>query len=110
MHVYALNEPIDCPDIMMSAAYFLKHLEDRYIYPVSKEEVIKEMEEVEELFTSVGWEGDGELKIMWMPPFLQGGTEDNFGDFVYFIKQENNGSTFVCSHYPLPIPQERLFR
>lgn len=110
MHVYVLREPIDCIEIMMPVEEFIKRLGDPdFYYPTTKEQVIKETSEAEELFLSVGWEGDGNFLIMWMPPFLIGGTGGNMGDFAYFVKQSNNGTCFVCSHDPLPIPLENLF-
>lgn len=61
--------------------------------PCSKAEVAK-------AFKLAGWEGDGEIGYIWIPPFmLDGGTS---GKCVWHVKQSNNGTSWLCSDDPFP--------
>lgn len=53
-----------------------------------------------------GWEGDGEVRLMWLPPFLGAGVEDTWGLALWFVKQSNNGTAWIAS--PVPLPFQRL--
>lgn len=53
-----------------------------------------------------GWEGDGEIRILWIPPFIGAGAEDTWGVATWFVKQSNNGTSFIAS--PVPLPFSRL--
>ena len=58
--------------------------------------------ELRSLFIRAGWEGDGVIRIMWFPPFLRIGMEDTWGSFAFFVKQFNNGISFIASMLPIP--------
>lgn len=107
MYAYGLITPIDRLELMKDAQEVLNILEtpECLSLNISKKEMIKEMEIAEEMFAAVGWEGDGEFKIMWI---FTPGTGDGFGDFAYFVKQSNNGTCFICTHEPLQIPEQEL--
>ena len=50
--------------------------------------------------TELGWEGDGRVEILWIPPFLEGPLSgDNMGFCVWHVKQSNNGTSFLLSPY-----------
>lgn len=53
-----------------------------------------------------GWEGDGTIRILWIPPFMGAGSEDTWGIAAWFVKQSNNGTSFIAS--PVPLPFSRL--
>lgn len=55
---------------------------------------------------SYGWEGDGNIQLMWLPPFIGAGIEDTHGVGVWHVKQSNNGTSFFAS--PVPLPFNRL--
>lgn len=57
---------------------------------------------IHDLLLHSGWEGDGDLRLMWFPPFLKIGVEDTWGTLAWFVKQNNNGTSFIAS--PVPIP------
>ena len=57
-------------------------------------------------FKESGWEGDGVLRVLWLPPFAGAGIEDTSGVAVWFVKQSNNGTAFLAS--PVPLPFSRL--
>ena len=50
---------------------------------------------VKELFKKNGWEGDGEIKLIWLPPFLDEADDPNFGEYIWHVKQSNNGISFL---------------
>lgn len=52
------------------------------------------------LFRANGWEGDGNIGIVWVPPFV--GSWGSRGLLVWFVKQFNNGTSFIASEQPLP--------
>jgi hypothetical protein len=57
--------------------------------------------EVEKLFKTNNWEGDGKLGIIWLPPFVGVGIEDTWGTYIWHVKQSNNGISFLASPYEL---------
>lgn len=63
------------------------------------------LEAVRQRFSEAGWEGDGEIRILWLPPFVGAGAEDTWGVAVWFVKQENNGTAFLASPVSLPFPR-----
>jgi hypothetical protein len=58
--------------------------------------------DIERLFRAHGWEGDGEVGLVWLPPFV--GDWGSGGLLVWFVKQSNNGTSFLASEEPLPFP------
>lgn len=89
-------EHIDILSYMPSADVVLQH-------STIRDEII---EEAKKKLRKNGWDGDGELKIMWIPPFIGAGAEDSYGIGVWFVKQLNNGTSFIMS--PVPLPFSRL--
>ena len=53
-------------------------------------------------FEAMGWEGDGQLGMIWLPPFVGAGVEDSWGVAVWHVKQSNNGISFLACEHPLP--------
>ena len=47
--------------------------------------------------TESGWEGDGEIQLLWLPPFCDLPAEDSYGTIAWLVKQKNNGTAFICS-------------
>jgi hypothetical protein len=56
---------------------------------------------VREQFSTAGWEGDGEIGVIWLPPFVDAGIEDTWGTYVWHVKQSNNGFSWIASKSPL---------
>lgn len=52
-------------------------------------------------FTEIGWEGDGTIGIIWLPPFVDVGIEDTHGTYIWHVKQMNNGTSFLACDVPL---------
>lgn len=63
-------------------------------------ETEEKIEKVKEAFLKKGWEGDGEIKLIWIPSFIDG-VNDDFGEFVWFVKQDNDGTSFIGSEHEL---------
>jgi hypothetical protein len=75
--------------------------------------VLKEHPDGEAVVTRVkshlsnnGWEGDGVLQLLWLPPFIGVGAEDTWGVCVWHVKQSNNGTSWFAS--PVPLEFQRL--
>ena len=67
--------------------------------------VDKYINEVKKLFKRCGWEGDGDIGIMWFPPFVGAGVEDTYGVYVWHVKQYNNGISWIATPVVLPFPR-----
>lgn len=50
---------------------------------------------VEKLFKQHGWEGDGEIKLIWLPPFLDESHDEYYGEYIWHVKQNNDGISFL---------------
>lgn len=84
-------EHIDVLDFMLSSdAVLCKY--DGY------NEMIKE---IKNRLLEKGWEGDGEIQLLWFPPFCNLPYEDTYGVVTWIVKQENNGTSFICSPFEL---------
>jgi hypothetical protein len=52
-------------------------------------------------FSKAGWQGDGIIYMMWLPPFLSEDFDDCWGEYVWFVKQNDNGFSFLLSENEL---------
>jgi len=79
---------------------FIKPPEEVFAYedPIRRNVVI---DTVKKRFLDAGWEGDGDIGILWLPPFVDAGVEDTWGTYIWHVKQSNNGISFLASSYPL---------
>ena len=50
-------------------------------------------------FSNAGWDGDDDIWLIWIPPFLLPPTEDNdhMGILVWFVKQSEDGISWILS-------------
>jgi hypothetical protein len=55
------------------------------------------IEAVRQRFLREGWEGDGEIGIIWIPPFIDISSDGNFGTYIWHVKQQNNGISWLLS-------------
>lgn len=51
---------------------------------------------VRQKLTAEGWEGDGDLGLIWLPPFALD-NPDTYGTYVWHVKQRNNGTSWIAS-------------
>jgi len=72
------------------------------------------IEKVKKIFKRNGWEGDGEITILWLPPFLDQADDENYGTLVWHVKQNNNGTSFLGFSEVIQsarlLEQNRVFR
>ena len=64
-----------------------------YSQPVKDE---LQLEILKIAFQAGGWEGDGEIREMCLPAFLNDDRSDTYGFTIFTVKQQNNGTTFIA--------------
>jgi hypothetical protein len=107
----ALGDPKAVPLMTVCSYQFLDDLsfirrpED--VFNAPKSALDKYVEAVKERFKTAGWEGDGNVGILWLPPFVGVGAEDTWGAYVWHVKQSNNGLSWLAGSSDL-IQLERL--
>src|SRR5580704_6394843 len=104
---WPLFRPEEIPHLNVYQYHHLDYLSfirkpEQVIDTRSPEEFKKLMAAVKERFLKAGWEGDGSFGIIWLPPFVDTGIEDTWGSYLWHVKQENNGTSWVGSKEPLP--------
>lgn len=53
-----------------------------------------------ELFVEMGWAGDGEIRLMWIPPFMLDGIHTQRftrGVIIWQVKQQEDGISWILS-------------
>jgi len=103
-------------------AYKACALEDFYVYgfewidnlhflqspeKVLGQQAVAYIEQAEARFREIGWAGDGEVNLLWLPPFvfpleLQVPPE---GVVVWHVKQIEDGVSYLLSPIALPFPE-----
>lgn len=106
--------PIDSPaQIRRYHVYQYHHLDELRFMPLATEvlqaapNANEILATVREVFEQAGWEGDGDLQMMWLPPFVGAGIEDTHGAFIWHVKQANNGTSWLASPVELPFDSIR---
>ena len=94
-HVYSY-EHVDLLDFMPLA--------DKVLRGFANSDAI--MQAVKNRLSQAGWKGDGSLRLLWLPPFVGAGVEDTYGVAIWFVKQDDNGTSWLAS--PVPLPFSRL--
>jgi hypothetical protein len=93
--------------------YAYEYLDDLFFMPPARqvlgdwEHAAALIEQVENCFRQIGWEGDGEMQILWLPPFVGAGPEDWYGCYALHVKQDNDGISWMACPHRLPF--RRLF-
>ena len=93
--------------------YSYEHIDDQEKMPLAEKamedmdplDVDEIMDAIKARFKKAGWEGDGDIRLLYLPPFVfnpNGG--DTFGTLVWFVKQSNNGTSFLASPEKLHFP------
>jgi hypothetical protein len=72
---------------------FIRRPED--VFEAPKPLLDKYVDAVKERFKKAGWEGDGSIGIVWLPPFVGIGVEDTWGSYLWHVKQSNNGMSWI---------------
>jgi hypothetical protein len=55
-----------------------------------------------DLFKGRGWEGDGQLEWMWVPPFFGEKTWNRWFQ-IYHVKQSHRGTSWIASKHRLTV-------
>lgn len=58
-----------------------------------------------EMFLEAGWDGDGEIELMWIPPFMFSGdrtAEFTVGVTIWHVKQLEDGLSWLLTPIALP--------
>ena len=91
------------------------HHIDYLLFMPSAEEALSALPNAREIITEVGllfresgWEGDGDIEMMWLPPFVSVEIEDTHGAFLFHVKQSNNGTSFIASPERLHFESDSL--
>ena len=88
--------------------YSYEYLDDLSFMPLASEvfknwsDGEKLVKAVEDRLKNIGWEGDGDMQVMWLPPFAGAGPNNNFGCYVLHVKQLEDGISWIASPYCLP--------
>lgn len=56
------------------------------------------------LFEQHGWEGDGDVCLLWLPPFVLADPDNTWGIAVWHVKQSNNGTSWLAATAALDFP------
>ncbi|ACU59037.1 hypothetical protein [Chitinophaga pinensis] len=88
---------------------------DNLNFTIHPEECLKNAEEyiriAKEMFLDAGWDGDGAIELMWIPPFMLRSSptaELTLGVTIWHVKQLEDGVSWLLS--PNKIAQFTLVR
>ena len=59
--------------------------------------------EARSVFGVAGWEKDGDLGVIWLPPMVFEDGE-NEGELLWHLKQSNNGTSWLLARRPFVLP------
>ena len=81
---------------------------DNLCFTIDPKECLDNPEEyliiVKEVFLQAGWYGDGDIELMWIPPFMFDGIrseEFTLGVTVWHVKQKEDGISWIL-HPKIP--------
>ena len=82
-------------------------------FTISPEECVETAEEyisiAKEMFLNAGWDGDGEIELMWIPPFMLEGertAEFTVGVIIWHVKQLEDGISWLLTPIALPFGRD----
>ncbi|MEC5146973.1 DUF2528 domain-containing protein [Chitinophaga sp. 212800010-3] len=82
---------------------------DNLNFTINPEDCLKNADEyisiAKEMFLNAGWEGDGEIELMWIPPFMlpdMQTAEFTVGVTIWHVKQIEDGISWLLSPIKLP--------
>lgn len=82
---------------------------DNLNFTINPEECLENAEEyiniAREMFLDAGWDGDGKIELMWIPPFMLQGiqaTASTLGVTIWHVKQFEDGTSWLLSPIELP--------
>jgi len=65
------------------------------------------IDEAKKLFLEMGWEGDGDVELLWIPPFAfpLSLRVSSIGVVIWHVKQCEDGISFLLSPIALPFEE-----
>lgn len=79
---------------------------DNLNFTISPSDCLENAEEyiviAKEIFTEMGWYGDGEIQLIWIPPFMFDGIRTqrfSNGIVIWHVKQEEDGISWILSPF-----------
>ena len=54
-----------------------------------------------------GWNEGGDIRLLWLPPFLRIGAEDSWGALTFLAEQKEKGSVIIASPEPIPYLKQK---
>ncbi|AQR69632.1 hypothetical protein BZG29_15815 [Janthinobacterium sp. LM6] len=72
-----------------------------------REQALPYIDEASRHFYALGWQGDGEVELLWLPPFVfpLSMRVPTQGIVIWHVKQERDGVSFLVSPIPLPFEE-----
>lgn len=99
--LFSVNIPKDLIVLQYEHIDYLDLSLDPHKIYGKKQKVDKAIAAVKKIFLKNGWEGDGNIGLIWIPPFLDQSNDDNYGNLVWHVKQSNNGTSFLGFYKPI---------
>jgi len=97
------------PETLRSFIVYMYEWIDNLNFTIAPEDCLGNANEyisiAKELFLEAGWEGDGQIELMWIPPFMlkREPTENyTYGVTIWHVKQLEDGISWLLS--PIEIP------
>ncbi|GAB5523139.1 MAG: hypothetical protein Roseis2KO_10110 [Roseivirga sp.] len=106
------SEIIDyTPEHLRTLHLYMYEWIDNLHFTIKSAEVLEKPHEyiqvVREIFLEAGWYGDGDIELMWIPPFMLGGkttTDSTKGVTIWHVKQKEDGLSWILSPIEIPFP------
>ena len=99
---HTVEDLIHDPETIKTMQIYMYHHIDLLLYIPSADSVLGDapnkvgiIQQLRERFLEAGWEGDGEIGMIWIPPFFYG--LDKKGICIWHVKQSNNGTSWLVS-------------
>lgn len=110
-----LEEIIDYPPAKLREfhAYGYEYIDNRQFALTpeavlgSSEKALPYIEEAKRLFREMDWPGDGEVELLWIPPFAfpYASRVAPVGVAVWHVKQHEDGISYLLSPIALPFEE-----
>ena len=92
------------PDSVKSFFVYSYHYIDFHDYTKPAHEVLEHwsrrddfISALKELWLTHGWDGDGVVTTIWLPPFLVEDLNDEVGHIIWHVKQLEDGTSWLAS-------------
>lgn len=98
------------PENLKSFYQYMYEWIDNLNFTLNPSEILENASEyidfASSLFLEMGWDGVGDIQLMWIPPFMlntQSNIDDYLGITIWHVKQEEDGFSWILSPIELPI-------